>query len=160
MWDKINTDEGQANKLLSEGMKHGNQQTNIVNKMSQGNLLNCQGEKEIIYVEYGAGKAGLSSFVAQELGAMHTKEPFEKSKLSFLVIDRDSRRFKKDKYVKAAGFVVERQKIDIADFDLVKYTQLKIKEDIGAPKVIGIAKHLCGGATDLALTSFEKLPGA
>lgn len=44
--------------------------------MSQGNLLNCQGEKEIIYVEYGAGKAGLSSFVAQELGAMHTKEPF------------------------------------------------------------------------------------
>ena len=47
--------------------------------------------------------------------------------------------------------------MDIADFDLVKWLQLRqstVKRPIG---VIGIAKHLCGGATDLALTSFEHL---
>ena len=100
MWDKINVDEGQANKLLTEGMKHGNQQTNIVNKMSESSLLNCQGDKDLIYVEYGAGKAGLSSYVALELAEVHKKESFEKSKVSFLVIDRDARRYKKDKYVR------------------------------------------------------------
>ena len=71
-------------------------------------------------------------------------------------MDRDSRRFKKDKYVKGSGFEVERQKIDIADFDICKYTALKTTAK-SATKVIGIAKHLCGGATDLALTSYEKL---
>ena len=73
----------------------------------------------------------------------------------FLVVDRDSRRFKKDKFVKGAGFDVERQKIDIADFDLIKYASLKSESN--PPKVTGIAKHLCGGATDLALTSYQKL---
>ena len=42
--------------------------------------------------------------------------------------------------------------MDIADFDLNKYNSLNHN-----PKIIGIAKHLCGGATDLALTSFDKL---
>lgn len=75
--------------------------------------------------------------------------------MSFLVIDRECRRHKKDSIVKNAGFETDRQKIDIADFDLVKYAELKFK--MNSPKVIGIAKHLCGGATDLALTSFSKL---
>jgi len=66
--------------------------------MCEGNLMNCQslGEKEVIYIEYGAGKAGLSSFVAQKLDELHTEVPFEKSKVMFLVVDRESRRYKKD----------------------------------------------------------------
>jgi len=106
----------------------------------------------VIYVEYGAGKAGLSSYVAIKLAEEHEKRPFEKSKVSFLVVDRESRRFKKDFQVKKAGFGNDRQKVDIADFDLLKYAQLKAQAS--QPKIIGIAKHLCGGATDLALTSF------
>ena len=39
----------------------------------------------------------------------------------------------------------------------MKYTNLKQASPTESPKVIGIAKHLCGGATDLALTSFNKL---
>ena len=42
-----------------------------------------------------------------------------------MVVDRESRRFKKDTIVKHAGFDTDRQKIDIADFDLVKYAELK-----------------------------------
>ena len=109
----------------------------------------------MIYVEYGAGKAGLSSFVAQKLGDLHTQNSFNKSNVIFLIVDRESRRFKKDRYVKGSGFEVERQKVDIADFDLVKYASLKTNSSVA--KVTGIAKHLCGGATDLALTSYQKL---
>ena len=73
-----------------------------------------------------------------------------------MVIDRDSRRYKKDKDVRKAGFKIERQKFDIADFDLAKYTSIHNKEKT-TTKIVGIAKHLCGGATDLALTSYKKL---
>ena len=89
--------------------------------------MNAQalGDKKMIYIEYGAGKAGLSAFVAQKLAKLHSEAPFEKSKIMFLVVDRESRRLKKDKLVKDEGFIVERQKLDIADFDLVKYANLK-----------------------------------
>ena len=93
--------------------------------------------------------------MAQKLAELHTEQPFDKENVHFLVVDREARRWKKDKYCKGAGFGVERQKIDIADFDLVKYAELKAEDK--SVKVLGIAKHLCGGATDLALTSFNKL---
>ena len=87
-----------------------------------------------------------------------------KENVFFLVIDRDARRFKKDKEVRGAGFELDRQKIDIANFDLVGYLSMKYperKEDEESKDrhvgVIGIAKHLCGGATDLALASYDKL---
>ena len=79
--------------------------------MSEGKLLSCDlpgADSKLIYVEYGAGKAGLSSFVAMGLEDVHKQTEFDKSKVKFLVIDRDSRRFKKDKIMKAIGFEVER----------------------------------------------------
>ena len=60
---------------------------------------------------------------------MGQEKPIDNEKIKFLVVDRDSRRFKKDKYVRGSGFEVERQKIDIADFDLVKYTELNQSTD-------------------------------
>ena len=60
---------------------------------------------------------------------------------------------KADCKIKGKGFQVVRERMDIADFDLVKWLTLRQE----AVKVVGIAKHLCGGATDLALTSFEHL---
>ena len=98
--------------------------------MLKGGLLKCQAQanvdqNQVIYVEYGAGKAGLSSFVAIKLAEEHETSPFDKNKVSFLVVDRECRRFKKDVKVKHAGFETDRQKIDIADFDLVKYSELK-----------------------------------
>ena len=64
MWDRMNAEQPEfANRLLTEGMKHGNQQDNIVAKMQEAKLLNFSDGK-VIFAEYGAGKAGLSSFVA------------------------------------------------------------------------------------------------
>ena len=57
--------------MLSDGAKHGNQQNNIVAKMCESRLMTSS-ENQTIYVEYGAGKAGLSSFVAMKLEEQHT----------------------------------------------------------------------------------------
>ena len=49
--------------------------------------------------------------------------------------------------------------MDIADFDLKTFLEVKTKEgEISAEadlRDVAIAKHLCGGATDLALTSIS-----
>ena len=64
---------------------------------------------------------------------------------------------KKDFHIKHSGFETERVTLNIANFDLVKYMGLKYPDKGAGLKVIGVAKHLCGGATDLALTSYMKL---
>lgn len=54
-----------------------------------------------------------------------------------------------------------RERMDIADFDLKTYLVEKTKDgtipaDQRNYRLIAIAKHLCGGATDLALTSMSQ----
>ena len=41
--------------------------------MEHHKLIKVEGSQKELYVEYGAGKAGLSSFVAQRLGELHEK---------------------------------------------------------------------------------------
>lgn len=67
-------------------------------------------------------------------------------------MDRDTRRFKLDKAFKDS-FLSFREKLDIADFDLLKF--LAHHENLHSLPIVSIAKHLCGGATDLALTSLS-----
>ena len=94
--------------------------------------------------------------MAQKLGEIYDNEKeSDKSKKIFVVIDRDALRMKKDLHIRNSGFETDRIRIDIADFDLIKY--LSLKQEKTNPRIIGIAKHLCGGATDLALTSYHKL---
>ena len=78
---------------------------------------------KLLYVEYGAGKAGLSSFIALKLGELYDAEQNgnDKSNKRFLVIDRETYRGKKDFHVRNSGFETERVRIDIANFDLIKY---------------------------------------
>ena len=44
MWERMNAeaDDSRADRMLSDTMKHGNQQDNIVAKMCEGKLLSCQ----------------------------------------------------------------------------------------------------------------------
>ena len=101
-----------------------------------------------LYVEFGAGRAGLSSFVAAKLLSLENKQNV------FIAIDRDSRRFKLDKEFKGL-MLTYRERLDIADFNLKTFVHEKnLAGDIKSGyQIIAIAKHLCGGATDLALTS-------
>lgn len=61
-----------------------------------------------------------------------------------LVIDRASVRFKRDNKVDDRS-IVERIKVDIGDLDITKVNFGSCKS------IVGVSKHLCGGATDLAL---------
>ena len=128
--DQVDHIESQADKFAPQ-LKHSNQQSKIVELMKNANLL-C-GD----FVEYGAGKAGLSSFIALEAD----------KKSSFIVVEREARRNKKDKKIRAQGIEVKREMMDIKDFDLSYFSDKK--------NIIGVAKHLCGGATDLSLVSFK-----
>ena len=52
----------------------------------EGLITPC--EKKKLYVEYGAGKAGLSQYIGQSFK--------ESDRFSFLVVERESRRNKKE----------------------------------------------------------------
>ena len=86
------------------------------------------------FIEFGAGKAGLSSFIAESALKGST----------FVVVEREARRQKKDKDIRACGHDFQRITMDIKDFDLGWFQD---------KSVIAVAKHLCGGATDLAIRS-------
>jgi len=69
-----------------------------------------------LFIEYGAGRAGLSSYVADRLekGVANFK---------FIIVDRDTRRRKLDKNFREE-FDTFREKMDIADFDLEKFVRV------------------------------------
>ena len=71
-----------------------------------------------------------------------------------MIIDRDRRRNKLDKNFRDE-FETFREKMDIADFNLEAYlTHLRTEKKLSnTNEIYCIAKHLCGGATDLSLNS-------
>ena len=135
-------------KLQPEA-KHRNQQNKIVDWMEARGLLQTAAS-DTVFIEYGAGRAGLSSFVAERM--LTNKVASEKMK--FIIVDRDTRRRKLDHKFREE-YLTLREKMDIADFDLHKFIQIKQSEGLIAKdsSVVCIAKHLCGGATDLSITS-------
>lgn len=59
--------------------------------MKKHELILDEQEKPYLYVEYGAGRAGLSSFVANKLKSLGNFNNI------FLLVDREARRYKLDK---------------------------------------------------------------
>lgn len=140
--DKIETnikehkifDEELANESYgSEKRRHLIQKSSILGIMQAEGFL----EPSTCFIEYGAGKAALSYWLSNAV------KHLENTKV--LVIDRASHRHKKDNLISDRD-LVERIRADIADLDLSGLEMLK-KFDFLA----GVSKHLCGGATDLAL---------
>ncbi|XP_051163267.1 tRNA:m(4)X modification enzyme TRM13 homolog isoform X2 [Leptopilina boulardi] len=92
------------------------------------------------FIEFGAGKGKLTYWLAQVIKGQ--------SESSLLLVDRSSHRHKKDNKLKNEDnpLNVKRIRVDIADLKLNKV------EDIGENcSIVGVAKHLCGSATDLTL---------
>lgn len=120
--------------------------------MDDHGLLEAPKDKiqDKLFIEYGAGRAGLSSFVAEKL----LSNGAQTDQFKFVIVDRDTRRHKLDKNIRD-DYLTLREKMDIADFNLQKFIetnqmQKKVREEA---EIICIAKHLCGGATDLSITS-------
>ena len=78
-----------------------------------------------VYIEYGAGRAGLSSFVAHRLNELigdDKKDDSLRDNIKFIIIDRDTRRNKLDKNFRDV-FQTFREKMDIGDFNLEAYME-------------------------------------
>ncbi|KTF74912.1 hypothetical protein cypCar_00029987, partial [Cyprinus carpio] len=92
-----------------------------------------------ICLEFGAGKGKLSHWIHIALKAAVN--------VHFLLVERSSTRFKVDGKHKNAGSTFDRLQVDIQHLDLRNVPLLREK----GLTVIGVGKHLCGAATDLAL---------
>ena len=95
-----------------------------------------------MYVEFGSGRGLLTYWLSQCVS-----DPYSSR---FVLVDRASHRHKMDNKLKNLDerIATERIRVDIADFVLRNAPAVKSE-----PKkpVVGVSKHLCGAATDLAL---------
>ncbi|KFV74541.1 tRNA:m(4)X modification enzyme TRM13, partial [Dryobates pubescens] len=115
--------------------KHLKQQASILGNMEKLHLLGpgrC-------FVEFGAGRGKLSHWVDVALQ--------DADNVQFLLVERATTRFKVDGKHKRKDSVFERLQVDIQHLCLNKVPVL-VKKKL---PVVGIGKHLCGAATDLAL---------
>ncbi|NXI55970.1 TRM13 enzyme, partial [Chloroceryle aenea] len=113
--------------------KHLKQQASILGNMEKLHLLGpgrC-------FVEFGAGRGKLSHWVDVALQNVEN--------VQFLLVERATTRFKVDGKHRESTF--ERLQVDIQHLCLKKVPVLEKKK----LPVVGIGKHLCGAATDLAL---------
>ncbi|XP_027596571.1 tRNA:m(4)X modification enzyme TRM13 homolog [Pipra filicauda] len=115
--------------------KHLKQQASILGNMERLHLLGpgrC-------FVEFGAGRGKLSHWVDVALQNVEN--------VQFLLVERATTRFKVDGKHKRRDSIFERLQVDIQHLCLSKVPILEKKK----LPVVGIGKHLCGAATDLAL---------
>ncbi|XP_028857560.1 tRNA:m(4)X modification enzyme TRM13 homolog [Denticeps clupeoides] len=115
--------------------KHLKQQASILGNMEALNLL---GPNRCV-VEFGAGKGKLSHWIDAALKGAED--------VHFLLVERSSTRFKVDGKHRSADSTFERLQVDIQHLDLNRVPFLRER----ALPVVGVGKHLCGTATDLAL---------
>ncbi|KAM5256598.1 tRNA:m(4)X modification enzyme TRM13 homolog isoform 3-T3 [Ctenodactylus gundi] len=116
-------------------IKHLKQQASILGNIEKLNLL---GPRRC-FVEFGAGKGKLSHWVDIALK--------DAEKVHFILVEKVTTRFKVDGKHRKKNSVFERLQIDIQHLCLSKIPVLRE----GNLPVVGIGKHLCGVATDLAL---------
>ncbi|XP_068808375.1 tRNA:m(4)X modification enzyme TRM13 homolog isoform X2 [Struthio camelus] len=115
--------------------KHLKQQASILGNMEKLHLLGpgrC-------FVEFGAGRGKLSHWV--DIALQNAEN------VQFLLVERATTRFKVDGKHKRRDSIFERLQVDIQHLCLNK---VPILEEKKLP-LVGIGKHLCGAATDLAL---------
>jgi tRNA:m4X modification enzyme len=127
------------NELGNRARKHLEQIGSIINQLFQLNLL----QSNTCFIEMGAGRGQLS----HELHACLKQD----STVNFVLIERDHQRYRYDAHhrLEHQGPSFERYRLDIRDLYLSELPSIKNSQN-QIHSVI-ISKHLCGGATDLAL---------
>ena len=129
--------------------KHSIQNEALSDLVFKSGLMEKNSENTIL-VEFGAGKGGLSEEINKE----------NNDKAIYILLERSGVRFKKENKNQKDHSI--RYKTDIINFNLnyidnidkiaKEEKQKKLLEEKGY-KIIGIAKHICGCAFDLSLTS-------
>ncbi|CAG7726199.1 unnamed protein product [Allacma fusca] len=114
-------------------MKHLVQNSSLLSILDESKLL----KDSTCFIEFGSGKGALTFWVASTC---------KSENCHFILLDRQSHRHKKDNKLKDAGLNVERIRIDIEHLKLDKLPAV-----VDSKHLVGITKHLCGAATDMAL---------
>lgn len=114
--------------------KHLKQASSIMGILQQNNLM----QPSSLYVEFGAGRGQLSYWLAL------ATETDDKSKI--IIVEKSSPKHKKDNKISRNSDKIKRIRADIGDLVLDK---LDVVSEVN--NIIGVTKHLCGAATDLAL---------
>ncbi|XP_037553695.1 tRNA:m(4)X modification enzyme TRM13 homolog [Nematolebias whitei] len=127
--------------------KHLKQQTSILGHLEDLGLL----RRGRCFVEFGAGRGKLSHWIHEALKTHEILKTHEDMKtqedLQLLLVERSSTRFKVDGKHQDTRAEFERLQVDIQHLDLRKVPLLQQKK----LPLVGVGKHLCGAATDLAL---------
>ncbi|XP_026179030.1 tRNA:m(4)X modification enzyme TRM13 homolog isoform X2 [Mastacembelus armatus] len=128
--------------------KHLKQQSSILGHLEKLGLLG----RGRCFVEFGAGRGKLSHWIHESL---KSHDPLKTCKdLQLLLVERCSTRFKVDGKHQDTGVQFERLQVDIQHLDLSKVPLLRQKK----LPLVGVGKHLCGAATDLALRCLLETP--
>ncbi|KAK1116460.1 hypothetical protein K0M31_019025 [Melipona bicolor] len=130
--DKI--DDNSCGKSIK---KHLLQNSSLLSHLERANLV----KDDTCFIEFGAGKGKLTYWLGQIIK--------RKKNCCILLVDRSSHRHKNDNKLRneQSSLLVERIRADIADLKLNDVTEIqRFKHKVG------IAKHLCGVATDLTLS--------
>eukprot|EP00095_Tigriopus_kingsejongensis_P007790 maker-scaffold370_size193435-snap-gene-0.31 protein:Tk07790 transcript:maker-scaffold370_size193435-snap-gene-0.31-mRNA-1 annotation:"trna:m x modification enzyme trm13 homolog" len=123
-------------------LKHLKQNASLLGHLQANRLL----EDETIFIEFGSGRGLLTYWLSQSVP--------QSQSCHFVLVDKASHRHKFDnKLRQSTDLSVERIRTDIQDLFLPK---LPIIRD-SSKDIVGVSKHLCGPATDLALRSCQHL---
>lgn len=114
-------------------LKHLRQTSALIGSLHRLELL----QQKTCFIEFGAGKGQVSYFLSNSLE--------DAPESAVVLVDRATMRHKMDNKCQDRS-AVHRVRADIADLDLKAVPQVQGKE-----KIVGISKHLCGAATDLAI---------
>ena len=128
-----------GDKVGSSALRHATQQVALVNTLSefQKSMSLDTSLNDTCFVELGAGSGKLSQWFHHKVHGSF-----------FVLVDRQMCRKKADGYFKKQKSNFVRLKMDIKDIDVAGVPDLdKYK------KICFACKHLCGGATDMALVS-------
>eukprot|EP00210_Caulerpa_lentillifera_P001686 g1621.t1 len=120
-------------------VKHALQRASIVGHMMKAGVFTRQTP---IVVEFGAGKAYLSSMVVDCTNAH-----------SLILLDNQSFKFKAERSMKIRqDLIIRRLRVDLKDFDIAKLPELQ-DDGSGSTPWVACGKHLCGASTDFTLNT-------
>nr|CAH7724761.1 unnamed protein product [Callosobruchus chinensis] len=114
--------------------KHLIQNSSILGLLQEYNLI----QPSTCYIEFGAGRGQLSFWLAHAVNVQESS--------SILLIEKASPKHKKDNKLARNSDSIKRIRADISDVVLDKLDNVEKSKNI-----VGVTKHLCGVATDLAL---------
>nr|XP_045603339.1 tRNA:m(4)X modification enzyme TRM13 homolog [Procambarus clarkii]XP_045603340.1 tRNA:m(4)X modification enzyme TRM13 homolog [Procambarus clarkii]XP_045603341.1 tRNA:m(4)X modification enzyme TRM13 homolog [Procambarus clarkii] len=119
-------------------VRHLSQNSSILGHLESVGLLNTS-TIPTCFVEFGAGRGQLTNWLTEAVS--------DTSKALFVLVDKGAQRYKFDAKLRYnSELSIQRLRVDIQHLNLEGVASLDTYD-----RIVGLGKHLCGGATDLAL---------